>query len=137
MEKIYSVGHSTLGQVALLKNLKRYSIQIIVDVRSRPYSRYAPQFNKEELVHFLLRNGIQYKWAGEYIGGLDKNIDWDEGIRKLIRYSENAIVCVMCSEGDPKKCHRYQKIDPSLKANNIEMIHILTNGEAMKINSLF
>ncbi len=49
MNSIYTIGHSNQDMVAFLKLLKDNSIQVVVDVRSAPYSRYVPQFNKKEM----------------------------------------------------------------------------------------
>lgn len=66
---LYTIGHSNLTADEFLALLRRHQIGVLVDVRSAPYSRYVPHFNKGELQAFLLENGIDYRYAGEYLGG--------------------------------------------------------------------
>ncbi len=80
-------------------------VTLLVDVRSKPHSRWVPHFNKNNLEAYL---PMLYVWMPN-LGGLDKNISVDvfeEGIEELIRYAKHYKVCVMCSEKDPAKCHR-------------------------------
>jgi len=53
----------------MLRLLEDNGIVLLVDVRTAPYSRYNPQFNKELLETVLARHGIQYAHAGKYLGG--------------------------------------------------------------------
>ena len=39
------------------------------DVRTAPYSRHWPQFNREELAHSLKAAGITYVYLGRELGG--------------------------------------------------------------------
>ncbi|HEX2906092.1 MAG TPA: DUF488 domain-containing protein [Phototrophicaceae bacterium] len=75
---LYTIGHSNISRADFLMLLRQHHITVLVDVRSAPYSRYVPHFNKAALEAFLVENGINYKYAGEYLGGLPK----DEGLYK-------------------------------------------------------
>ena len=46
---IYTIGHSTHTSEDFFQMLKDNKIDMIVDVRSVPYSKYAPQFNQENI----------------------------------------------------------------------------------------
>ena len=46
---IYTIGHSTITIERFVDLLRSYSIQVLVDTRSQPHSRYAPQFNHGSL----------------------------------------------------------------------------------------
>ena len=60
MEFLYTIGCSTLSQNDFIRNLKVHNINVIADVRSIPYSKITPQFNKEELIKLLRNNRIIY-----------------------------------------------------------------------------
>lgn len=66
---LYTIGHSNLSADDFLALLRQHQIGVLVDVRSAPYSRYVPHFNKGELQAFLIENGVDYRYAGEYLGG--------------------------------------------------------------------
>ena len=67
---IYTVGHSnhTIDHFLLL--LRRHGISAIGDVRSIPYSRFAPHFNRRDLSVALRTAGITYVFLGRELGGL-------------------------------------------------------------------
>lgn len=70
---------------------------------------------------------MQYVWLPA-LGGLDKNIpiaDFEKGIEDVIRYSRSFRVCLMCSERDHQKCHRFLLLQPALKESGVKkIIHI-------------
>lgn len=66
---IYSVGHSDHTLEAFVALLHGAGIRTVVDVRSQPYSRWAPQFNRESLASGLQAAGIAYLFWGEALGG--------------------------------------------------------------------
>ena len=78
---IYTIGHSNHEWRDFLVLLHQYGIEMLVDVRSAPYSRYSPQFNRELLAPSLEAEGIGYAFAGEYLGGRPKDPDcYREGV---------------------------------------------------------
>ena len=66
--KLYTIGHSIFPQEEIIQKLKDNHINILVDVRSTPYSRYAPQFNKTEFQTALEAEGIAYVHEPEAFG---------------------------------------------------------------------
>ena len=46
---IYTIGHSNHTLEAFLSLLRLHRIEVLIDTRSAPYSRFAPQFNKDAL----------------------------------------------------------------------------------------
>jgi hypothetical protein len=51
--ELYTIGHSTLEMDDFQSLLKENYIQVLVDVRSQPYSRFNPQFNRESFKHAI------------------------------------------------------------------------------------
>ena len=149
--KIYTIGHSNIPLKEFLELLKSQDIKQLVDVRSSPYSKYASQFNREELESSLRNEGISYSYLGHLIGGkpegkqfyIDGQVDYDlieldksyrEGIHKLMEEASFAISVIMCSEENPTQCHRHKLITPSLTKNGWTVLHIRGNGRIQRID---
>lgn len=145
---IYSIGHGTKKIEAFLHELNSYKISYLVDVRTSPYSKYNPQFNREMLKNDLEKIGITYVYLGENLGGLpsdrscyvDGKVDYDlikekdffkEGLKRLtIANEKNLNVAIMCSESKPEECHRSKLIGQELLKQNISLLHIISADKA-------
>jgi uncharacterized protein (DUF488 family) len=155
---VYTIGHSNHSPQVFLDLLRKFEIRLLVDVRSQPYSRYLPHFNRPELEHLLANNDIQYLFAGEFLGGrprdpkLYKNgqipegkadylnlVDYPEvartdyfqrGLQRLEQLAAELTVAIMCSEEDPLQCHRHHLIAKDLDQHGILVRHIRRNGDA-------
>jgi uncharacterized protein (DUF488 family) len=136
---IYSIGHSNHPIDRFLALLRRQGIQLVVDVRSSPYSRYVPQANRESLAQALEAAGIAYRWFGDRLGGKPGGAvaDYDElraspafrqGIAELLALASVQRVAMMCSEGDHRQCHRHKLIAPALLQNGAQVLHIQPDG---------
>lgn len=130
-------------------------INLIIDVRSTPYSQHTPQFNKENLYGILSNNNIQYLYLGNAIGGRytasdllypDGKVNYSkvselgsfkEGIARVkdILRSENH-ACLLCSERDPLICHRFALISRALKQEGVVVEHILSEAEIISQDQL-
>jgi uncharacterized protein (DUF488 family) len=66
---IYTIGHSTREIDDFLAVLDAYDIEILVDVRSVPRSRFTPQFNSDALSDALIKSHITYHHLAD-LGGL-------------------------------------------------------------------
>jgi len=66
---IHTIGHGDRTIEDFIDLLRRYGIALVVDVRSQPYSRWVPQFNRELLIHDLHHAGIKYHFMGNTLGG--------------------------------------------------------------------
>jgi uncharacterized protein (DUF488 family) len=142
---VYTIGHSNHEFDAFLDLLRNHDIQVVIDVRSSPYSRYVPQANRETLAQALQSAGIEYNWRGQRLGGKPEgNLgDYDqirtsqgfqEGIAELIALAMDRTTAVMCSEGDHRKCHRHKLITPALLEQDVHVVHILPDGDFLDEN---
>ena len=64
---IYTVGHSNMESGEFLDLLGLYGVEVLVDVRSVPYSKYASWFNRENIKKELVGAGIKYVCLGDVI----------------------------------------------------------------------
>src|SRR5215472_4971861 len=69
MNTMYTIGHSTHSITTFIELLKEARIAAVADVRSAPYSRRNPQFNKEALQRILHCNNIEHVFLGAELGG--------------------------------------------------------------------
>jgi uncharacterized protein (DUF488 family) len=144
--ELFTIGHSNHPIERLIELLKGENIAIVVDVRSSPYSRYSPQFNKEFLAQALDNTGIEYQYYGEALGGMPKEREFydsdghvlygkiakserfEQGIEhlhELIRFTKMSI---MCSEENPSECHRRLLITRVMKGQGVAVFHIRGDG---------
>ncbi len=141
---IYTIGHSNVDVDEIVRSLEEYEIEMVLDVRSSPYSRVAPQFNREPLAERLYTAGIEYVYAGQYLGGRPKdpscydqdddskvlygeieNKEWyQQGIDRLVELATEKWTAVLCAEEDPQHCHRHKLIAQTLLDRGIEVRHI-------------
>jgi uncharacterized protein (DUF488 family) len=143
---IFSVGHSNHPLEKFLSLLRASFIDVLVDVRSHPYSRYNPQFNTKALQDSLSKAGIKYLFFGKELGGRPKddgfygedgNVDYSklarsplfiEGIDRLEKGIADYRIAIMCSEENPNNCHRRLLITPELEKRGIKVLHIRGDG---------
>lgn len=78
---VFTIGHSNHEPEEFLTLLQRHGVDVVVDVRSAPYSRYLPHFNKEHLAESLKQAAIRYSFRGQELGGqpADRAYYDDEG----------------------------------------------------------
>ena len=164
MPTIYTIGHSNLSINIFIDLLLRKEINFLVDVRSSPYSKYNPQFNREAIKKTLQDAEIKYYFAGDSLGGRPKDPDcykdkilpgdsadylhlvdyktvmtkefFQNGIEKINKLSKEGRIALMCSEGDPTKCHRHHLIGNYLVKQGINVIHILSDGNEVNDKQL-
>ena len=144
---LYSIGHSNVAAERLIALLEQHSIRTLCDVRSAPYSRYNPQFNREALAETLRAAGIAYRFMGDTLGGKPADgalrtedgalPDYDKiaaspvflhGLDELIALGTSGSTAFMCSEADYRACHRHRLIAPALIARGVVVWHILPDG---------
>jgi uncharacterized protein (DUF488 family) len=144
---IYTIGHSDHTALAFVDLLRRHGIALVVDARSQPYSRWAPQFNRENLARDLQDAGIAYRFMGDALGGrpadptlygpdqerpnyqrVEQTPAYQAGIDQLLDLAGTEQVAVMCSEGDHRRCHRHLLITQTLLGRGVRVLHIQPDG---------
>jgi uncharacterized protein (DUF488 family) len=142
---IYTIGHSTLPESIFLEFLQRRSVEILIDVRSSPYSRRAPQFNRSTMANWLAASGMKYLFAGKALGGRPSDpamyvagaVSYERmaasdsfllALRSLVRMTRQWTAALMCAESDPLECHRFLLISRVLGEKGFEVAHILRGG---------
>lgn len=147
---IYTIGHSTLPIEQFMERLTHYGIELLVDIRTIPRSRYNPQFNEQALANASRARGIAYLWCKD-LGGLRKahadsiNTGWRNGgfrgyadymqtdkfkqaLQQLIQLAQTKRTAVMCAEAVPWRCHRSLVAD-ALIVRGYTVMDILTESD--------
>jgi Protein of unknown function, DUF488 len=147
---IFTIGHSDLDAESFLALLRDHGLETLIDVRSAPFSRFRPHFSRGALNASLDATGIRYIWAGSALGGrpddpacyrdgivrkgnvdygvMSRQASYQEGVRQLLANAANGPVVVMCSEEDPRRCHRHHLLEPSLRELGATVLHIRRDG---------
>jgi len=120
---IYTIGYQGMPSVEhLVDELRKRHVTHLVDIRSKPFSRWKAAFNQKALADRLPGSGISYVWAGKQLGGFAEIRE--SSIACLAKWQEDKTVCLMCMEKDPDKCHRSHEVGRRLKRFRVKTIHI-------------
>lgn len=143
---LYTVGHSSHLLEAFLDLLRQHGIQLVADVRSSPYSRHAPQFNKESLENRLQETGCSYSYLGHVLGGhpqehqfydpegyvlydrIAASPAFQQEMNALLVQAAKAPTALLCGEEDPSECHRRLMLGRVARDRGFEVLHLRGDG---------
>ena len=142
---VFTVGHSNHSIERFEELLHTYGVTAVADVRSAPYSRFSPQFNKEDLAAWLHDTGIAYVFLGRELGGRsgdpsdyeDGRVRYDRlvakptfesGIERVLRGASVERIALLCTEREPLDCHRTLLVARVLAERGVHVEHILADG---------
>ncbi len=143
---IFTIGHSNQSIESFIAALQEHAIRVVIDVRSSPYSRFAPHFSKRPLEQALARTGIRYVYLGDRLGGLPESGEFydpdgyvlygkiaatapfRQALQQLIEMSADYRVTLMCAEENPAGCHRRLLVARALRDRGVRVRHIRGNG---------
>ncbi len=150
---ILTIGYGNRTIDEFLAILQEHKVRFIGDVRTMPYSRFAPDFSRESLIEHLDRVGMNYVFLGDSLGGNPDDgsvrqvnrsgqkhyVNYDRvmalpsfqaGITRLFRAWETDVgLVLLCSEAKPEICHRARLIGTALDNTPIEIVHIDEQSE--------
>ncbi len=145
---VYTIGHSNRSFNEFLALLKKFKIELLIDIRRYPSSRKYPHFNKEYLEATLPKHKIAYLWLGESLGGWRKykgkippdallrspsfrayvehmrDPDFIHDATRILELAKSKNVALMCAERFPWRCHRYFLSD-WLLVHGAKVVHII------------
>lgn len=152
MRELFTAGHSVRPAAALVDMLRAHRIALVADVRSSPYSRRHPQFNRETLAATLAAGGLRYAHHPDLGGlrasrpdsphralepggfrGYADHMDGAAFVAALARLLEDAALArcaVLCAEQDPARCHRSLLADAAT-ARGWAVTHLLSAETAV------
>jgi uncharacterized protein (DUF488 family) len=143
---VVTIGYGSRSLEDFLGLLVRYDIRIVVDIRSRPYSRHQPEFSREAVKLALARTGVRYAFMGDALGGrpddptcyIDGKVDYGicrerqvyrDAVARLARAAhKEPVIGLMCAELKPHECHRAKLVGASLSERGVAVSHIDEKG---------
>jgi len=142
---LYTIGHSVHPIESFIKILQLNRIEAVADVRSSPYSKFTPQFNRESLKESLKRAGIHYVFLGDELGARRTEPEcyeenkviyrkvsnlpaFQRGVSRLKEGAVKMRVAIMCAEKDPLTCHRTVLVAHFSRRFFSNTLHILEDG---------
>lgn len=143
--RLYTIGHSAHTLERFVELLSIHAVSAVADVRSHPYSRFAPQFNREALREALKKFDIHYVFLGDELGvrsrepkfyhngkvqyaALAASTPFVQGLARVEQGLANYQIALMCAEKDPIACHRAILVGRQLRAKGILIEHIHQDG---------
>jgi uncharacterized protein (DUF488 family) len=150
---IFTIGHSTRSIDELISLLRGAGVDLLVDVRTVPRSRFNPQFNTDALPAPLAEAGIGYRHLAA-LGGLrhhpkgappSRNTGWRSepfrhyadyaltppfrvGLDELLTLARDHTPAIMCAEAVWWRCHR-RIVTDYLVIEGVEVRHIMDRGK--------
>jgi uncharacterized protein (DUF488 family) len=143
---IFTIGHSIHSLEKLISLLSANRVEVLVDIRSEPYSRKVPHFNKDNLEKEIKKSGLKYLFLGKELGGrptkrqfydregfvlyskIADSPDFMCGLERVLNGIEKFRVALMCSEENPANCHRRLLVGRVLASGGVEVFHIRADG---------
>jgi len=148
--EIYTIGHSNIQLSEFLNLLEKHKIASVVDVRSKPVSKYVPHYNKGMIERYLKTAGVGYHYisdevVGNLLGGFPKDPEcyehdvvsyetirtrkwFQEALTELMEYAKGRRVALLCAEENPYRCHRHVLLTQSLLSRGVSVSHIRGDG---------
>jgi uncharacterized protein (DUF488 family) len=144
-DKLFTIGYASFSIKDFVSTLQQHRINALVDVRSAPYSKYNPEFKKDNLHKVLADNNSSYIFLGKYVGAriedpacyidgklnyglLNKTKNYQTGINRILNGMKDYRIALMCAEKDPAHCHRTFLVCRTLRSYPIKILHILEDG---------
>jgi uncharacterized protein (DUF488 family) len=143
--RVWTIGHSAHSWEQFILLLRNAGITAIADVRTSPYSRFSPHFNRDKVRDELRLDGISYVFLGRELGGRPASQrfycegvadyekmahaeDFKKGLERVIEGARKYKIALMCSEQDPMDCHRCLLIGRALAERGVQVGHIQANS---------
>lgn len=144
--KVLTIGHSNHEIEAFVELLRQHRVDALADVRSAPYSRFNPQFNRETFAASLKEKGVRYVYLGRELGGRSENFEcYDEegrivfdrvaatetfkrGLARVVDGAARHRIALMCAEKEPLECHRTLLVACELDNRGVDVDHIHADG---------
>jgi uncharacterized protein (DUF488 family) len=142
---VLTIGHSNHALTQLVTLLRSTEVTAVADVRSQPFSRRHPDFNRESLAEALEKQGIAYLFLGRELGARSQDPSCYEngrvqyrklaetelfkaGLKRVIGAVTVYRLALLCAEKEPLDCHRTLLVSRALEATGVTVTHIHANG---------
>ncbi len=142
---VLTIGHSKHTLERFIELLRGHGVTAVADVRSEPYSRFNPEFNREFLERMMRGNEVAYVFLGRELGARSKDPTVYEqgrvqyrklaqsnlfraGLKRVVNGAQSHRIALLCAEKEPLSCHRTLLVARELDALGIPVAHIHADG---------
>lgn len=142
---VLTIGHSNHPLERFIELLRAHEVTAVADVRSAPYSRFNPNFNREPFQEVLKEHGIAYVFLGRELGARSKDPTCYEqgrvqyrklaqtdlfraGLQRVVRGGHSYRLALLCAEKEPLACHRALLVSRELEGLGVPVAHIHADG---------
>lgn len=144
--QILTLGHSNHSAEHFQKLLVGNNVEVLVDVRSWPYSRHVKWADRAILPDVAAAAGSKYLFLGHELGGrpeapqfydasghvlyarVAESKLFRDGLERLKSGVERYRIAIMCSEENPSSCHRRLLVAKVLLEQGLVVTHIRGDG---------
>ena len=159
---LYTIGYAGKDIDSFISCLKEHGITCLVDVRSSPFSKTFPDFDKPRLKETLKKEGILYAHFGEEFGArrVEKeaysivhslkgeqmeqvdfqkvyNLEaFQKGVNRILdALKQGYRICFMCSEKHPVDCHRFWMVGYYFYTltMSFDIVNIISSGVTQSV----
>lgn len=145
--RIFTVGHAAHATEHLFALLGAQGVELLVDIRSQPFSRHAPQHSKHPLEQAAACRGLGYRFLGRALGGRPSPADlrrpreeraaaFDAALDEVLGLARAQRLALLCAEEDPARCHRHHLLARALLARGAEVLHLRGDGRVERAAEL-
>lgn len=142
---IFTIGHSNHSITEFVSLLETHGVTAVADVRSVPYSRVRPEFNRQVLERALGKASIAYLFLGRELGArpedptlyeggrikyskLARTELFRSGLERVMSGAQSGRIALLCAEKEPLACHRSILVSRELEKLGANMVHIHSDG---------
>ena len=166
MEKtLFTIGYATKEISEFVHLLKKHGVTCLIDVRTSPFSKTFPSYDKNHLKDTLKKEGIIYAHFGNEFGARrsedelysltyslkgdrKEQVDFNKvyqhpnfqlGVQRVYKALDQGYrICFMCSEKHPIDCHRFWMVAYYFATldNPFEIINIISNDKEQTFNEV-
>jgi uncharacterized protein (DUF488 family) len=143
--QVLTIGHSVHTFEFFCSLLQKNQVEVVADVRSSPFSRFNPHFNREPLKKSLAARSVGYVFLGRELGArsqdranyIGQQVSYEllaasplfnSGIQRVQSGAIKYRVALLCAEKDPIECHRALLVGRALEKGGIQVNHIRADG---------
>jgi len=139
--EVFTIGHSNHSFERFGELLRLHNVAAVGDVRSAPYSRSHPDFNREFLKTKLAEAGVAYEFLGRELGARPEGAQFYQqgrvqyrvlaqsplfraGLDRVLKGAQTQRLALLCAEKEPLECHRTLLVARELVSLGASVVHI-------------
>jgi uncharacterized protein (DUF488 family) len=148
---VVTIGHSNYSLAQFMNMVEAFGVDVVVDIRRRPFSSYVPHFNKPFLGSSLISAGKCYvheealghkrdprpttkhtalrSVGAAFVDHLQNSLDAQKALDRIVQWVvKERTIGIVCAEAKVVNCHRRYVADALVAERGISVVHVLGPG---------